>query len=176
MKTNFMEFFPDRFLPPPIPVAPTAKGLEVTRSSKGRFRSLFQSLHIQEALSMKHMVYDQFYPSLQKRSSKTGITVLERRICPYCNLYHSTMKMMAAHRTTCAANPRVINKNKPAPPPKKRRVAKTPGTKKTPTTKKIPAPKKTATTRKTPVTKKTTTNKKTTANKKTTTKKTTKKK
>jgi hypothetical protein len=91
----------------------------------GRYRSLFMSLHLQQTLPIgQTMVYDQFYPSLQKRSSKTGKTVLERRICPHCNLYHSTMKMMDSHRVTCEQNPRVIKAKAPKITVTKKKAAK----------------------------------------------------
>ena len=40
-RTNYLTYFPERFLPPPVPLKCTVDGLEI---SEGKFGSLFQAI------------------------------------------------------------------------------------------------------------------------------------
>ena len=97
-RTKYPQFFPDRFLPPPIPIAAFSKGLEIN-SDSGKFRSLFQGLYLQQALKL-NICYDEHCPSLQKKNA-LGKTILQRRKCPKCHLYHSTIAAMSKHKKMC---------------------------------------------------------------------------
>ena len=95
-RTNFYTYFPQRFLPPPIPVTNPTDGLSVS-PEKGYFRSLFQALYFQK---FSTECFDQFCPSLQKRD-KNGKTTLKKRTCWKCPKYHSTIKAMRQHKWYC---------------------------------------------------------------------------
>ena len=43
--------------------------------------------------------YDHHCPSLQAKD-KNGLTVIEKRTCPTCGLYHSTIKAMKTHKSS----------------------------------------------------------------------------
>ena len=83
-------------MPAPIPLGACKYGLEVT--SKGHFNSLFMSLHLNRITNPK--CYDHHCPSLQA-TDKNGLKVIEKRTCPTCRLYHSTIKAMKAHKRFC---------------------------------------------------------------------------
>ena len=93
-RTNYLTYFPDRFLPPPIPLKSTVDGLEI---SEGKFGSLFQAICL-----AKHAekCFDKFCPSLQKVDNK-GKTTIEKHTCWKCGRYHSTIKSMISHKRTC---------------------------------------------------------------------------
>ena len=46
-KTSYVEFFPPRFLPSPIPLAHVGEGLEISTSAN--FGSIFRNLHVASA-------------------------------------------------------------------------------------------------------------------------------
>ena len=74
--TNYQYFFPQRFLLLPIPLTVPENCLKID-PEKRAFRSLFQSLHLSQALEF-NICYDQYCPSLQKKDAKEKTTV-ERR-------------------------------------------------------------------------------------------------
>ena len=57
-RTNFLEYFPNRFLPPPIPIVATPSGLAVS-SEKGHFGDLFQALFF---CKLSNGCFDQYCP------------------------------------------------------------------------------------------------------------------
>ena len=93
-RTNYLDFFPNRFLPPPVPLKSTIDGLSI---AEGKFGSLFQAIFLAKHANK---CFDKFCPSLQKRDKK-GKTVIERRTCWKCGKYHSTIKAMTAHKRIC---------------------------------------------------------------------------
>ena len=95
-RTNFYTYFPQRFLPPPIPITNTTDGLSVS-PEKRYFGSLFQAIYFQK---FSTECFDQFCPSLQKRD-KNGITTLKKRTCWKCRKYHSTIKAMNQYERYC---------------------------------------------------------------------------
>ena len=95
-RTNFLEYFPNRFLPPPIPIVAIPSGLAVS-SEKGHFGDLFQALFF---CKLSNGCFDQYCPSLQK-TDKKGKTTIEKRTCWKCGKYHSTIKAMTAHKRLC---------------------------------------------------------------------------
>ena len=97
-KTNYCEFHPQRFLPPPVPVAISENGLRIDREN-GAFRSLFQALYLSNALEL-NICYDEYCPSLQVKGTKYK-TIIERRTCPQCNLYHSTITALKKRKREC---------------------------------------------------------------------------
>ena len=109
-RTNYREFFPGRFLPPPIPLAAVKDGLAIL--DKGRFRSLFQTLHIISVKGLSTACYDKFYPSLNK--IKKGKTMLEKRTCAHCKQYFSTVQQNESHQRKCSSKPVKPPRHKPA--------------------------------------------------------------
>ena len=87
-RTNYLEYFPQRFLPPPVPPQSCKDGLAI---EVGHFGNLFQALYL--STKFKTTCFDQYCPSLQKKDKK-GLTKIQKRTCPYCSKYHSTTKMM----------------------------------------------------------------------------------
>ena len=63
-RTNYLTYFPEIFLPPPLPLKSTVDGLEI---SEGIFGSIFQAIFL-----AKHAekCFDKFCPSLQKTEKK----------------------------------------------------------------------------------------------------------
>ncbi|GFO04710.1 hypothetical protein PoB_003121500 [Plakobranchus ocellatus] len=102
-RTNYCTIFPDRFLPPAIPIKSCSGGLKV--DATGHFGSLFQALHFQNVESMKASCFDENCPSLNKKDP-SGVTTLQKRKCPHYSKYHSTstIKSMKAHKRVCHAN------------------------------------------------------------------------
>ncbi|KAK3737710.1 hypothetical protein RRG08_023108 [Elysia crispata] len=95
-RTNYAVYFPDRFLPPPVPIKACAEGLKVEKS--GHFGSMFQALHINRIV--KTDCFDQHCPSLNQPDAK-GMTKLQKRTCSRCGKYHSTIKHKNAHMRVC---------------------------------------------------------------------------
>ena len=95
-RSNYIEYFPKRFLPGPIPLAQCKDGLVV--QDGGSYHSLFAALHLTKI--MKPRCYDEYCPSIQLKD-KHGKTKLEKRSCPKCHLYHSTIKAMKVHKQEC---------------------------------------------------------------------------
>ena len=62
--TNYLTCFPERFLPPPVPLKSTVDGLAI---SEGKFGSIFQATFL-----AKHAekCFDKFCSSLQKVDKK----------------------------------------------------------------------------------------------------------
>ena len=56
---NYLTYFPERFLQPPVPLKSTNDGLEIF---EGIIESLFQAIFLEKY----EKCYDKFFPSLQK--------------------------------------------------------------------------------------------------------------
>ena len=53
-----------------------------------------------ESLGLSNGCFDQFCPSLQKKDRNEN-TVIERRTCRHCGVYHSTIKAKVNHSRLC---------------------------------------------------------------------------
>ena len=53
-----------------------------------------------KALGLSDRCFDKFCPSLQK-TDKNNLTIIQKRTCSRCGRYHSTIKSMKSHQTTC---------------------------------------------------------------------------
>ena len=106
-RSNYKEFFPDRFLLVPIPLRQSTEGLAV--GDGGHYYSVATSLHLNRIL--KPNCDDQYLsfqyatniiacPSVQIKDKK-GKAKLEKRTCDRCSLYHSTIKAMVAYKSFC---------------------------------------------------------------------------
>ena len=110
-RSSYFSLFPDRFLPPPIPISQTTDGLKVpdrTSFEKHRFPSslLSRSFKLSDLLPKSTNVfkgelpYDLYCPSVQTE-------LIERR-CKNCNLYFASKVMVknhhAVHKKTAAAS------------------------------------------------------------------------
>ena len=93
-RTNYLTYFPEIFLLPPLPLKSTVDGLEI---SEGIFGSIFQAIFL-----AKHAdkCFDKFCPSLQK-TDKKGKSTIQKRTCWKCGKHHSTIKAMNSHKRTC---------------------------------------------------------------------------
>ena len=69
-RTNYLEFFPQRFLPAPALITTSENGLQIDRA-KGRFQFLFQSLFLASSLKLD-VCYDEYCPSLQEKMLKVN--------------------------------------------------------------------------------------------------------
>ena len=98
-RSNYDNFFPMHFIPPPIPIKACGEGLKIEAS--GHFGSLFQALYFNSISSMKATCFDQYCPSLTAKKDKKGVSVLERRMCRFCKKYHSTIKSKTVHQRVC---------------------------------------------------------------------------
>ena len=49
---------------------------------------------------MKAKCFDEHCPSLAKKDN-AGVSILQKRMCPFCSKYHSTIKSMKAHKRVC---------------------------------------------------------------------------
>ena len=92
--TNYLTYFPERFLPPSKPLKSMVDGLEI---SEGMFGSLFWAIFWVKYVDK---CFDKFCPSLQKVSKK-GKSTIKRGTCWKCGKYHSTIKAMNSHKRRC---------------------------------------------------------------------------
>ena len=97
-KANCLEFFPQRFLPAPVPITTSENGLQIDRA-KGKFQSLFQLLFLASSLKLD-LCYDEYCPSLQEKNAESE-RITERRSCKICKLYHSRIVTMKEHKRVC---------------------------------------------------------------------------
>lgn len=98
-RTNYSEFFPTRFLPSLIPLVYVEEGLEISILGH-HFGSLFQSLHLASVKVLQDIRYEKFCPS-SKNQNKQGKTLLVKRRCAKCLLYHYTIKTVKKHAHQC---------------------------------------------------------------------------
>jgi len=100
-RSSYFNLIPDRFLPPPVPLIQTADGLRAPDIGccEGRFPSVFlqrnldQTLLPRTATAFKILPYDAFCPSQQ--------TMLARRVCKKCGLYHASLASLKVHQQNC---------------------------------------------------------------------------
>ena len=97
-RSSYLSVVPTRFIPPPIPLIQTDKGLKASDRSGFEshvFPSLFLSLHLSRDLlpnSAKEFLtlpYDLYTPSVQSQ--------LLDRICQKCSLYFASKVMLKSH-------------------------------------------------------------------------------
>ena len=91
-----------RFLPPPIPLMQTSEGLKAPEPESqigSKFTSLFLAMVVKQDVlprcltGYQAMPFDAYCPSVQ--------SVLMRRICKKCGLYHASMTSLKAHTRVC---------------------------------------------------------------------------
>lgn len=102
-RSSYFALIPDRFLPPPVPLLQTDDGLRAPDIGhiveQARFPSVFllrnldSSFLPRSATNFKILPYDTYCPSVQ--------TVLIRRICKKCGLYHSSLSALKIHLRQC---------------------------------------------------------------------------
>lgn len=101
-RSSIFKVLASRFLPPPFPLQQTSEGLKAPEpdSHESKFMSLFLALAFnnQDILprslaGYKSLPFDAYCPSVQ--------SVLMRRICKECGLYHASLTSLKAHTRTC---------------------------------------------------------------------------
>lgn len=95
-KSNYKEFFQNRFLTAPIPLYQSTEG--IARGDGGYYYSMFTSLHLNRIL--KPTCYNQYCPSVQIKD-KNGKMKLEKRTYDECSLYYLLIEAMVAHKRFC---------------------------------------------------------------------------
>ena len=93
-RTNYLTYFPERFLPPPVPLKSSIDRLEI---SETKFRSLFQAIILAK---YSDKCFDKIRPSLQKVNKK-GKRTMQNRTCWKCGKYNSTIKAINFNKRTC---------------------------------------------------------------------------
>ena len=102
-QSSYLKVVPDRFLPPPIPVAHTLMGVEWVKDDKdAKYLSLYQNMSLRNTLMPsqaskkypKGLPYDYSCPSVKQ-------DVIKRRLCSSCGLYFGTIKANTLHKASC---------------------------------------------------------------------------
>jgi len=95
-RSNFLQIFPQRFLPPPIPFARSLSGLIIASNDSeqgGFYGSLFQRLQLNkfvcEEIKLSQVPFDLFCTTVKKSLSK--------RTCKTCNQYFPSIERMKNH-------------------------------------------------------------------------------
>ena len=91
-RTNYLTYFLERFLPPPVLLKSTVDGLEI---SEAKFGSFFQAIFL---VKYADKCFDKFCPSLQKVDKK-GKSTIQKRTCWKFGKYHLTIKAMDSHKS-----------------------------------------------------------------------------
>ncbi|ESO12304.1 hypothetical protein HELRODRAFT_158789 [Helobdella robusta] len=107
-RSPFFNFFPQRFLPAPLPLV-YSPSISIAKSTKdvGKFMSLFQN----EAFANRTLPYDFHCPSVS--------STVPTRVCIDCGLYCASLEMLKSHRKSI--HNRIVNtKKKPKKIIKKR--------------------------------------------------------
>lgn len=101
-RSSYFALIPDRFLPPPVPLRQTSDGLrapDLGSVEEARFpsvfllRSLHESVLPRTATSFRILPYDAYCPSVH--------TILLRRTCKKCWLYHASLTAQKMHQRQC---------------------------------------------------------------------------
>jgi len=102
-RSSYSLLFPERFLPPPVPLMQTPDGLRAPDYSTDADHSIFPSLFLLKSVhpsmlprsvaSFKLLPYDAYCPSVQSQ--------LVRRMCSKCGLYHASLASLNAHLKQC---------------------------------------------------------------------------
>jgi len=101
-RSSAFSLLPSGFLPPPIPLLQTSEGLKAPDPGNqigSKFTSLFLALAVKSdvlprSLTGYHsMSYDAYCPSVQ--------SVLMRRTCKKCGLYHTSLSALKGHTRVC---------------------------------------------------------------------------
>lgn len=106
-RSPYLTLFPERFLPPPIPVVQTEDGLVIS-TDKGKYLPLFENILLLPKIkppnfnNFKKIPYDIMCPSINKD--------LPRRICKKCGLYFASFSAMTAHQQMCDNQLNMVNK------------------------------------------------------------------
>ena len=102
-QSSYLKVVPKRFLPPPLPVAHTRKGIEWARDDKNAtYLSPYQNISLQNALMTaqatrnfpKEIPYDYSCLSVDQ-------DIIKRRMCSHCGLYFSSLKAKSLHGASC---------------------------------------------------------------------------
>ncbi|ESO12940.1 hypothetical protein HELRODRAFT_159530 [Helobdella robusta] len=107
-RSPFFNFFPQRFLPAPLPLV-YSPSISIAKSTEdvGKFMSLFQN----EAFANRTLPYDFHCPSVS--------STVPTRVCIDCGLYCASLEMLKSHRKSI--HNRIVNtKKKPKKIIKKR--------------------------------------------------------
>ena len=96
-RTNYDELLGSRFIPPPVPLKVGNAGPNV--HAEGKFGGLFQNLWLSHTTNIK--VFDTHCPKMNLVKHKSGVSELNRRICPKCGIYYPTLKALQRHRSAC---------------------------------------------------------------------------
>ena len=96
-RTNYAALLGGKFIPPPIPLKVNRTGPKV--DVKGKFGGLFQNLWLSH--TAKTQVFDNHCPKMNEIKHRSGVSELNRRVCPRCGKYYPTLKALEAHRSVC---------------------------------------------------------------------------
>ena len=96
-RTNYAEVLRGKFIPPPIPLKVDRAGLKV--HGEGKFWGLFQNLWLAHTTNTK--VFDTHCPKMNVIKHQSGVSELNRRVCPRCGKYYPTLKALKANRSVC---------------------------------------------------------------------------
>ena len=92
--TNYLTYFPERFLLPSKPLKSMVDGLEISEGMFGSLsRAIFWAKYVDKC-------FDKFCPSLRKVGKKEKSTI-KKGTCWKCGKYYSTIKVMNSHKRRC---------------------------------------------------------------------------
>lgn len=100
-RSSIFKLLSSRFLPPPVPLEQTSEGLKAPEpgSHASKFTSLFLALVVNQDVlprclaGYQSVPFDAYCPSVQ--------SVLMRRTCKKCGLYHASLSSLKAHTRMC---------------------------------------------------------------------------
>ena len=104
-RSSYFTLFPARFLPPPVPLHQTSDGLkapDISKQADTKFHSVFLTNTVlppvlpRSAAAFMLLPYDAYCPSLH--------SLLPRRMCRKCGLYHASLTSLRDHLRTCGVN------------------------------------------------------------------------
>lgn len=112
MRSSLLSVLSPRFLPPPTPLLQTPEGLKAPEpgcQSESTYTSLFLACQVKQVLprcltGYQSVPFDAYCPSVQ--------SVLMRRICKKCELYHASLSSLKAHTRMCGVQ-QIIPRTRP---------------------------------------------------------------
>jgi hypothetical protein len=109
-RSSYLSLFPERFMPPPVPLMQTSEGLRAPDINTDADHATFPSVFLQKsvhpsmlprsAASFKLLPYDTYCPSVQSQ--------LVRRMCSKCGLYHASLASLKCHLQQCGIAQQVL--------------------------------------------------------------------
>lgn len=111
-RSSIFKLLSSGFLPPPVPLEQTSDGLKAPEpdSQASKFMSLFLALVVNQGVlprclaGYRSLPFDAYCPSVQ--------SMLMRRICKKCGLYHASLSSLKAHTGMCGVE-QIIPRTRP---------------------------------------------------------------